>query len=188
MITAILGWFGSALYLINHGYISVVKNWHPTIYYGGNLIAALSLVVSSLMMFSYQAVVINAFWALISVLLLIKVDVAKVPISKRIFNLGFVFILAWLAFSAFQHGWGSFTFHAYLGWSSSYVFCLSYFLFCSKKLSHINYLLFNFYAASALLPLLWSQQNWPVFSLEICWALISAYGVFKRIEKVHLID
>ena len=36
------------LYLVNHGYISVVKNWNPKIYYSGNLLAALSLVVSSL--------------------------------------------------------------------------------------------------------------------------------------------
>lgn len=183
-----LGWLGSILYLINHGYISVVKNWNPKIYYGGNLIAALSLVVSSLMIVSYQAVVINGFWAIISILLLIKVDVAKVPLSKKLFSVGFIIIIAWLSLAGFQEGWRSSTFFSYLGWSSSYVFCLSYFLFCSKKLSHVNYLLLNIYAASALLPLLWEQQNWPVFSLEVCWAVISAYGVLARIDEVHLID
>lgn len=185
---AILGWFGSITYLINHGYISVIKNWQPKVYYAGNLLAALSLVISSFFIFSYQAVVINGFWALISILLLIKFDITRVPISKRIFNVGFVGIIIWLLYSGVQYGWGSEHFFASLGWSSSYVFCLSYFLFCSKKLSHINYLLFNVYAATVLLPLLWTQQNWPVFYLEVCWALISLYGVFKRIDEVHLID
>ncbi|TYK64509.1 CBU_0592 family membrane protein [Colwellia echini] len=187
-MVVLLGWFGSVLYLLNHGYISVVKNWRPNIYYAGNLIAALALVVSSLIIVSYQAVVINGFWALISILLLIKFDVAKVPLSKRIFYLGFILILIWSAYIGFEQGFYSYAFYTCLGWSSSYVFCLSYLLFCSKKLKHINYLLLNFYAASALLPILWSQQNWPVFTLEVSWALISAYGAYTRMDEVHLID
>ncbi|GHE81437.1 CBU_0592 family membrane protein [Thalassotalea profundi] len=188
MIAAILGWIGSILYLINHGYISSVKQWNPNIYYGGNLIAALSLVISSLMIFSSQAVVINGFWAFISILLIVKFEVAKIPFSKRVFYLGLIFILAWAAYIGFEYSVTSINFYTVLGWSSSYVFCLSYFLFCSKKLNDIKYLLFNAYAATALLPILWSQGNWPVFSLEVCWAVISVYGLYSRIEKVHLID
>ncbi|GAA0819218.1 hypothetical protein GCM10009111_23030 [Colwellia asteriadis] len=187
MIT-FLGWFGSALYLINHSYISIVKNWNPKLYYSANLIAALSLVVSSLIIISYQAVVINGFWALVSILLLIKFDIAKIPLSKSLFYIGFILLLVWSAFIGYQHGWSSLMFYSCLGWSSSYVFCLSYFLFCSKKLTHVNYLLLNVYAASVLLPILWSQQNWPVFGLEVCWAIISAYGAYSKIEQVHLID
>ena len=185
---AVLGWVGSFLYLINHSYISVVRNWNPKIYYTGNLIAAVFLVISSIIVISYQAAVINTFWAVISVLLLLNVDVKKIPLSRRAFNVGFIILLIWLAFSAVQLSWSSPVFHANLGWSSSYVFCLSYFLFSSKKLSQRKYLLFNVYAACALLPTLWNQENWPVFSLEICWALISAYGMLSRQEPLHLID
>lgn len=185
---SILGWFGSLLYLLNHAYIAMVKNWSAKVYYAGNFFAASFLVISSLMIFSYQAVVINGFWAIISVLLLLKFDVAKVPLSKRVFQLGFFIIIVFLLFIGNRDGWVSDTFQSYLGWSSSYVFCLSYFLFCSKKLSHINYLLFNVYAASSLLPILWLQQNWPVLGLELCWALISIFGIFKRLEKNHIID
>ena len=187
-MVVILGWLGSILYLLNHGYISIVKNWNTRVYYGGNFIAAISLVASSLVIVSYQAVVINGFWAVISILLLIKFDVARVPLSKRVFVAGLVGILVYLGMVGFQSGWQSTTFYSYLGWSSSYVFCFSYFLFCSKKLSHVNYLLLNIYAACALLPLLWQQQNWPVFSLEVVWAGISAYGVLSRIDEVQLID
>lgn len=187
-MVVLLGWFGSILYLVNHAYISVVKNWQPSIYYMGNLFAALALVVSSLIIVSYQAVVINGFWAIISVLLIIKIDLAKVPLSKRIFYLGFALFLIYSAYIGFEQRFNSYDFYTSLGWSSSYVFCLSYLLFCSKKLKHINYLLLNFYAASALLPILWIQQNWPVFTLEVSWALISAYGAYKRMDEVHLID
>jgi len=188
MITSAFGWLGSILYLINHGYISAVKRWRPSVYYGGNFIAAVALVISSLMIVSYQAVLVNLFWAVISALLLAKVDVAKVPLSKRLFLLGFTILLVWVGYIGLRSGWLSSSFHHWLGWSSTYVFCLSYFLFCSKKLGHLHYLLFNIYAATALLPILWQQQNWPVFTLEVCWAAISFYGVARKIEQVHLID
>lgn len=187
-MVAILGWFGSILYLLNHGYISIIKNWHSGVYYGGNFLAAISLVLSSFLLGSYQAVVINAFWAIISLLLLVKFDVSRLAFSKRIFYVGFASFILFCGWLSFKHGMFSETLYVYLGWSSTYVFCLSYFLFSSKKLSHVSYLMLNVYAATALLPLLWSQQNWPVFTLEVCWALISGYGVFVRIDEVHLID
>ncbi|NTS78017.1 hypothetical protein HR060_14250 [Catenovulum sp. SM1970] len=187
-MVAFLGWLGSILYLVNHGYISVVKNWRNDIYYGGNLVAALSLVISSLFLSSYQAVVINTFWAVISFLLLIKVDITKVAIPKQAFYVGFISFIGFCTWSAWQSGLTSLNFYTSLGWSSSFVFCLSYFLFSSKKLSHIQYLSFNFYASVALLPLLWQQDNLPVFTLQICWAGISAFGVYKRMDNAHLID
>lgn len=184
----ILGWFGSLLYLVNHGYISLVKQWRKRVYYSGNLIAAVSLVISSLFIASYQAVLINVFWALISLLLLIHFDVSKLSFSKRFFYVSFTFFLAVIVVYALRLGVNSIEFYTCLAWSSSYVFCLSYFLFCSKKLNQIAYLAFNIYAACALLPLLWLQQNWPVFSLEVCWAIISAYGIVAKLEQSHLID
>lgn len=187
-MTFLLGWIGSILYLLNHIYISVEKDWNERAYYSGNLIAAISLIVSSMTIPSYQAIVINSFWAIISLLLLFKFNVNKFIFSKRIFFVGLILIISYCISLAFSQNINSLEFHTYLGWSSSYVFCLSYFLFCSKKLSHIQYLLLNVYAATALLPLLWSQENWPVFTLEVCWALISTYGVLSRLDDVHLID
>lgn len=185
---AVLGWFGSILYLINHAYISLIKDWKETWYYSGNLIAAVALVVSSLIIASYQAVVINSFWAVISLLLLLKFDVTKLSFSKRVFYIGLgVFSVAILGVG-YRSGFNSNAFFTVLAWSSSYAFCLSYFLFCAKKLSQISYLALNAYAACALLPLLLVQQNWPVFTLEVCWAVISVYGIFAKLENSHLID
>lgn len=185
---AVLGWFGSVLYLINHAYISLIKDWKETWYYSGNLIAAVALVISSLFIASYQAVVINGFWAVISLLLLMKFDVTKLSFSKRIFYLGLAFFAFAIVGVAYRNGATSEQFYTVLAWSSSYAFCLSYFLFCAKKLSQISYLALNAYAASALLPLLLVQQNWPVFTLEVCWAVISVYGIFAKLENSHLID
>ena len=185
---ATLGWIGSILYLVNHGYISVVKQWQEKLYYGGNLVAALSLVISSLFLSSFQAVVINGFWAIISLLLLMRFDINRLSFSKRIFYAGFGVFLIAIAYTAWYFGHNSMELFTCLAWSSSYVFCLSYFLFCSKKLTHLAYLTFNVYAACALLPLLWLQQNWPVYTLEVSWALISVYGIFKKLEQSHLID
>lgn len=187
-MAAIIGWLGSGIYLINHAYISTKKYWNSTVYYTGNLLAALILVTSSLLISSYQAVVINSFWAIISVMLLMRLDVAKIPISKRVFYFGFIIILSYSLYAGIEHGCQSADFFTRIGWSSSYVFCLSYLLFCSDKMNKVKYLLFNFYAATALLPILWTQQNWPVFTLEVCWALISLYGVYTRVEEIHLID
>lgn len=184
----VLGWFGSILYLLNHGYISLVKQWREKIYYTGNLIAALSLVISSLAISSYQAVVINGFWAVVSLLLLLQYDMTKLSFSKRAFHIGFLGFLTAIAVVGVMFGISSAELFTCMAWSSSFVFCLSYFLFCAKKLSHIAYLAFNVYAALALLPMLWVQQNWPVFTLEVCWAAISAYGIFAKLERSHLID
>ena len=97
---AILGWFGSLLYIVNHGYISSVKQWQGRIYYSGNLIAAVSLVISSFIIASYQAVVINNFWAIVSFLLMIHFDVSSC-LSRNVFSM-LALLCLWLLFCYFR--------------------------------------------------------------------------------------
>ena len=75
-----------------------------------------------------------------------------------------------------------------MGWFSAYIFCFGYLLFSGNKLKHSNYLLLNFVAASSLIPQLWNDQNLPVLTLEIVWAIISLYGVINKVKNAHLID
>tara|TARA_R110000868_G_scaffold39650_6_gene137845 strand:- start:882 stop:1439 length:558 start_codon:yes stop_codon:yes gene_type:complete len=185
MIFAILGWFGTTTYLVNHAYISLVKRHNNAIYYGANLLAASSLVISSLVSNSYQAVVINGFWALISILILAKVNLQGLPVSRRFFNLVLIMFALGLIYQALMH---SFLDIRLLGWSSAFVFSASYLLFSVNKMRILSYLLCNAYAAFALLPQVWLDQNWPVFGLEICWGCISIYGAARRYNEVHLID
>jgi hypothetical protein len=180
-----LGWLGTVTYLLNHAYISLVPQWRPSIYYGANLVAALALVATSLHSQSLQAVAINGFWALLSIALLYGLPVAKLPFSSRLFHqLLLVFAIAIGYLSSVNGAQAVIA----LGWSSVFVFSAAYLLFSSGKMKTRHYLAFNGYAALALMPQLWLDQNWPVFGLEVAWAAISFYGVGKHKDDVHLID
>lgn len=185
MILEIIGWIGTVLYLFNHAYLSLYAHWQKKIYYSGNLIAALCLVVSSLYISSYQAVVVNSFWALISIALLCHLPIAKLPASRRIFYSCLLIFFALLIFYFVADGLLRMD---VLGWSASFAFSFAYLLFSSDKISKLQYLLWNTYAALALIPTLWLDQNIPVLALEIIWALLSFYGALRRYKNVHLID
>lgn len=181
----VIGWFGTLLYLINHAYISLFKQWKKRIYYAGNLIAALCLVVSSWQVASYQAVSINSFWAVVSLALLLALPVEKIPFSRSAFYSVFGLFIGLIVYQSFLQQQVN---YMLLGWLSTYTFCFGYLLFSSNKLKHTNYLLLNFCAAVVLIPQLWLDNNLPVLGLEIAWAIISIYGVVKNLSHSHLID
>jgi len=185
MMILILGWAGTIIYLLNHGYISLSTQWRPSIYYSGNLIAAVALVTTSLQHNSQQAVIINGFWALLSLALLCKLPVEKLPFNNRLF---YLLLLCFVALIGYQSFYNTQQIMIILGWSSAFVFSGSYLLFSAGKMKQVHYLAFNAYAAVALLPQLWVDQNWPVFGLEVVWAIISLYGFVRRFDEVHLID
>lgn len=186
MLLSIIGWIGTAVYLINHIYISVSPNWKRIVYFGGNLVAASLLVIQSAYLSSWQAVVINGFWMIISACLLAKIPFDSIkltaPAYYKICTVFAILLLSYCLLSDLQV-----SIHV-IGWSSAFVFCSSYFLFSANRLSSRAYLLLNACAAIALLPLLWINHNWPVFALEIAWASISIFGVIKSYEDIHLID
>lgn len=184
MMIASLGWIGTILYLINHTYISINKNWQKKVYYGGNALAAMCLIISSYFTNSWQAIVINAFWAIISVALFFNISLSSIKFSKRLFYVSLISMLTVFFGGYLVQNQLNF---ALLGWTSAFVFSGCYLLFSSQKMLPRYYLCWNAFAAIALLPQLWLDQNWPVFSLEIVWAIISLYGAVRKFEEVHLI-
>lgn len=184
-VLSILGWFGTVLYLANHSYLSLVTRWRPLVYYGGNFVAATLLVFSSVAIESWQAVCINGFWSVVSLLLLCRVDLSRLPFHRSWFYLAMAIMLGVTAATFFLDTTLTI---AMFGWSSTLAFCASYLLFSASRISVRTYLFWNSYAALALLPQLWLDQNWPVFGLECAWAIISIYGLFQRRQEVHLID
>lgn len=180
-----LGWIGTCLYLLNHSYISIKPNWNHKIYYGGNLLAAIALVISSIVVNSWQAVIINSFWAVISLLLLLQMSPAFIPISLKHFYWSIALFVCVILYRSTTLATLDV---ALLGWLSAYIFSIAYLLFSIKKLLPRYYLLFNAFAALSLLPQLWLDNNMPVFTLEIIWALISLYGAFQRYSNLRLID
>ncbi|MDT0594372.1 CBU_0592 family membrane protein [Glaciecola petra] len=186
IIFSILGWSGTVIYLANHTYISVKADWRKWIYFGGNLIAATFLLIQSTYLASWQAVVINAFWMLISMCLLAGISFERIYVNAK-----YYYVLCAVLFSSLCIT-GLFIDFVHLAqlfaWSSAFVFCSCYFLFSAKRISSRAYLTFNIYAALVLLPQLYFTSNWPAFGLEVAWAAISTYGVIKSYQNVHLID
>lgn len=182
---SIIGWFGTLLYLMNHTYISINKNWQPNLYYIGNAIAAVCLIISSYFSSSWQAVAINSFWAVISIALLVGVNLNVLRLSKRFFYAVIFIILISFFGKYFIQSQLDF---ALLGWSSAFVFSGCYLLFSQEKMKLRFYLCWNAFAAITILPQLWNDGNWPVFGLEVIWAIISIYGAARRFEEVHLLQ
>lgn len=181
----ILGWSGTLTYLVNHTYLSLFSKWKKHIYYSGNLVAALALMISSAAITSWQAVFINGFWALVSLLLLIGLDLKKSPINPAFFYLSLAALLIWLLIRSIHEG----EINVFiLGWTSTLSFCAGYLLFSAGRMSVEAYLFWNTYAALMLLPQLWLDQNWPNFYLEVVWSVISAYGFIRRQQEPHIID
>lgn len=176
----LLGWAGTLSYLVAHAYISVVNDWKKALYYSGNLFAAASLVLTSVVLESWQAVAINAFWGGVSILLLLRKDLSGVPFTARGYGLVVgLFLVATLFLSFYK---GSFQF-GLQGWASTFVFCAGYLLFCANKLSLKAYFAGNAYAAAGIMPQLWLDNNWPVFGLEACWVVISVYGFYRAFQR-----
>ena len=182
----IIGWCGTVLYLLNHAYISLVKNWRPSVYFGANLLAASSLTVQSVYLASWQAAAINGFWMLISALLLLGVKMDSIKANAKAYFIFSALLLA-LVLSSILYVDLAYYFEI-LGWSSAFFFCSSYFLFSAKRISSRAYLAINTYSAIALMPQLWTNANYPVFTLEVAWAIVSIIGIVKSYQDVHLID
>ena len=181
----VLGWIGTVLYLLNHGYISVTTDWNKEIYYSGNAIAALLLVISSLAIGSWQAVIINSFWAIVSVRSLLGSGTSNKMITHQQFGVVLLIILLAAFLSIFIAPEATISI---LGWSSVWVFCISYLLFTSGDILPRYYFLYSAYAATVLLPQLWADSNMAVFYLEIVWAVLSLYAAKKRFSQAHIID
>jgi hypothetical protein len=182
---SLLGWIGTVLYLLNHTYISYKTDWNHKIYYGANFLAAASLVISSAIVDSWQAVAINIFWALISLMLFNHSKLAWVSIRVMHFHFIIVIFMITLLMLLITNGVVDL---AILGWLSAFVFSVAYLLFSIEKLPPRHYFLWNAFAAVSLLPQLWTDGNFPVFFLEIAWAIISIYGAIRRYSILRLID
>jgi hypothetical protein len=178
----LVGWIGTSLYLLNHAYLSLNQQWNKQVYYGGNAIAALCLVVSSFVASSWQAVMINVFWAVISIILIVGVDLSRLRITSKPFN-ALVFGLSALVIIGYILS-GSISL-ALLAWASVLIFSGCYLLFSANKISEVIYLTWNTIAATIIIPELFAHQNWPVVFLEVCWACISLYGILRRMYEYN---
>lgn len=183
-LLTLLGWLGTFLYLGNHAYLSLVPNCKMPRYYASNLLAAVCLIISSVFSTSWQAVMVNAFWAIVSLLLLKNGDISRLTFKPAYFYgavvamviilLGYVWPFTdWLI--------------AMLAWVATFLFCSCYLLFSAKRLAPRHYFLFNALASICLVPQMWLDQNWPVVALQIMWCLLSLVGAVNRYQQLGLL-
>ena len=180
-----LGWFGTCLYLVNHSYISLKVDWKPSLYYGGNIVAAMALVFSSLAISSWQVVSINGFWTAISLLLFFNVKLDKIKLKQQHFYFCISAFMLSLLLDLIQTGGLNIT---VLGWLSAFLFSAGYLLFAIGELPPHFYFITNAVAATIMIPQLWVDQNIPVLALEFIWAFISVYGALQHYSILRLID
>ncbi|MEH6813809.1 MAG: hypothetical protein V7677_14845 [Motiliproteus sp.] len=176
MFELTLGWMGTAFYILAHGWLSVLKRQPEQGYYWANFLAAVLVALSSAMLTSWQPVLINGFWALVSLAAIYHFQLPNLNVSnRRIFILVCImFCTGVLALVLFGR-----TGIDILAWSSVAAFCLSYWRFVARQLSRKAYFLFGAYAAFTLLPKLYFDQNWPVFLLEVIWGGLSVIGYLR---------
>lgn len=172
----ILGWIGSLLYLANHAALSLVRPYPEKIYLGINLLAAMAVGIASLALASWQSVGVNAFWAVVSLQALSGQARTLAFLKEKPVRMivgGCVLAGCLATFFSIQLGL------EILGWSSVIGFGSAYFMFANNTISRGLYFLYNGCAAVLILPVLWTDGNWPVLALECCWAALS-FGSYTR--------
>lgn len=178
MLVSLIGWLGTVSYLLAHFYLALTHDPRVRMYYVVNLLAALMLVFSSVVIASWQAAATNVFWALISLAIVLRyAPQVSFKLSERWLIAPCVMLgLVGMGRSLFDFYTGM----SLLGWAGTLLFGLSYLLFASGVIQRRRFLWYNMTAAYALVPILYLDDNLPVFVLELAWGSISAVGLLRH--------
>lgn len=172
-----LGWIATSLYLLAQAYVSFIDKWRRDAYYSVNIIAALFLTISSVALQSWQAVFVNTFWMIVSILSLKRRVYFRTFPNRIEWSLGVTILL--ILVSVF----GLFTSTLFaaeiLGWGGTFLFCGAYLSFATRRISRLYFLLLNALASLILLPSYFYDLNWPSFMLNIVWIAISLMGYWR---------
>lgn len=175
-----IGFFGTFLYLLAYAYLTFYRAYKERVYVSINAVAAGILTYTSLLLESWQAVLVNGFWLVASLAILVFTRLpGQLPIPFRYYMGALLtcFVLALMV------GVSSVTsLLVIVGWFSAINFCFAYYLFLSQRVTPRQYHVLNMLSAGFIIPALWLEQNWPVVVLEVCWVLISGHGVLQRRE------
>ncbi|MEM6639828.1 MAG: hypothetical protein AAF610_07985 [Pseudomonadota bacterium] len=177
MSLSVIGWVGTCLYLINHGLLSFGRIERGRTYYAVNGTAAALVTVSSVSLGSSQAVVVNGFWVVVSVLGLLQISL---PLLRGTQDRHLFWLCAAIAVGALAIAIQNPTLAIrVLGWSGTILFCGGYLLFAAGRMENGPFLMANAVAAFILLPVLVLDTNWPVVALESVWGILSTAGWLK---------
>ncbi|MEO1324298.1 MAG: hypothetical protein AAFV59_14960 [Pseudomonadota bacterium] len=186
MIFEIAGWAAFALYLLSHAYLSIFKSIHRPSYFAMNVAAAVLLTVSSVAISSWQAVLINVFWLVVSYAGLTDSSILQRIVPRLWRTLAPAAILtvtgAIVLLSDYARALDL------LGWAGVWLFCGSYLLFTAQKVSRVSYLWMSLVAYALLLPIYFVQSHWPSFTLGVAWSAITIIGLVEAISSARRAD
>ena len=185
MIWAGLGWCATGIYLAAHAYLSMSRAYRRTVYLQLNVLGGVLLMVASIGMDSPHAVVINGYWAAVSLLALGGVF-ARLMLTIPLWALR-VSLLAVLAVTTAVavtklHDVNALA--AVVGWGGTVTYCAIYWLIATRQIRRATYLWLSMAAGLCVLPAYASDANWPSFALNICWIAISGSGLAKRTQDL----
>jgi hypothetical protein len=174
----ITGWAGFILYLIAYMLLATNHITAGKLYYILNILAAVCITVVSVYKGTVQAVLVNLLWGLISCTGLSGTKIRSHADITAIFRF---LIIGLFGTSAvlFVFGQEYWTIRL-LAWIYVLAFIISYWLFISHKISVFEFHIWNLVASLTILPKLIVDYNWPVFALEILWALAAVTGLAKN--------
>lgn len=171
----IVGWIGSFLYLLAYLLLALKRIGPGCRYLSLNGAGAICLLLVSLTKHSYQAVALHLLWGGVSICALARYRLRTVRTDSawlRIPALG-MFGFAVCLFLAGYTQLGI----AIIAWACVFVLIFSYLLFVEVKISTLEFHIWNFLAASLMVPQLLVDSNWQALVLEVVWALASLVGV-----------
>lgn len=179
MIAILIGWVGTLLYVASYLYLTFSPAFKPSRYYLGNLLAAICICVVSLALFSWQALIINLFWVVVSFAGLkdwkLGIKLPNQIVSIAIMSV--IVITSVVIFSFFKSALGI----SMMAWSSTICYCFGYLLFTNQILEEDTYFIVNGVCSILIIPELWNDQNYPTVVLQIIWLIISITGFIRMI-------
>jgi hypothetical protein len=171
----IVGWLGTALYLLGYALLAFRIVSAGRVYFLLNVFAAAFVAAISVAKGSVQAVFVHGLWSFASVygvcgiappLLGLRPPVVRVVVVVLV--VGGLAAMPWagLAVSAGWMAWGS-----VVGYTGAYV------LFAGGRMAVLEFHIVNLVASAAILLVLVLDANWPTFTLEFVWMIVAAAGI-----------
>jgi hypothetical protein len=175
----IVGWLGTALYLLAYGLLALRILSAGRAYYLLNVFSAAFVAAVSVAKGSAQAAAVHGLWSLASVygvfglsppLLGLRPPVVRAAVLLLVG--GGLVAMPWagLVLSAEWMAWGSLA-----GYTGAYV------LFVGGRMALLEFHIFNLVASAAILPVLVLDANWPTFVLEFVWMIAAVAGIVADI-------
>lgn len=174
-----VGWMGSFLYVLAYVLLALKRIPPGHLYFSLNVIAAIGVILVSLMKGSYQAIALHLLWGGVSICALTHYRLSAIAIDVAWLRIPTFGMLAFAAtlFLADYPRLGI----AVIAWACVFVLSLSYLLFVEVKITALEFHIWNFLAAALIVPQLFLDGNWQALVLEVIWTLASLVGVCNNV-------